>query len=284
MNDIFWSSQARLITSWRRDRFGFVFNDPRSFSKEPANAAVFPKIIEQLGPAGTIDESAMARLLYRFASSCTREEWKEVYRPVLARTERPAMTLGEYNQQCPPEFRIVPVRAAPFVPYDPKRHKLDGNWVYSPVPQFDGKRPERGFVLITHQGVEILSESFVPYQSDQSVDDLCLPDLGDESVDFLIEFVPDESMLMAIDLIPLNSEYPTSFRAGLLEDYHSHMDMDGILSISERFPFTNPEQAIDMYQERGFPRGLLCKQDCPYNESEIVIVNDKNFPREGKTR
>lgn len=109
----------RVFSPWNKDRIKFAFNDPSHYNNEGSvNPDVLVKILEQLGPSGTLSEKKMVELIEQFSSRCNRDEWKNFYQPVLQRRAWDGVTpFGTFNSILPgglyEKYQIKPFEVPP---------------------------------------------------------------------------------------------------------------------------------------------------------------------------
>lgn len=270
-----WESCKRLLMPNIKDRFGFAFNDPDYYSQTPVNPEVFGTILQHLTDTNGLSESNLLQLISKFSCRCTKDEWSNLYQPVLKRKRGHGLSIGMVNGVAPTEFMIKP-----FDPCALHTASVLSQGIFFPYHS----EWQRVFALVYPSGVEILNENFqfTDVVSAKPFQELC----QQRGVSYPLVFeclLDSNGETEVIDMFTLSmiKVWPYKFRYQLLEDSFSVIGDsaaehqiylgDGLNGGPDDVKGIQAE-----FTQRGYDTGMIFK-DLRYAYEHPAIITDEGL-------
>jgi hypothetical protein len=207
-----WAAGHRLLTPWKEDRVKFAFNTPTSFGDTPVDQQVFGALLHNITDPDGISESGLIKLVERFSASCMKQEWIDLYQPILQRKTDHGLVLGDFNHYVYDTEWQVSLLSRP----KPVLKHIEGTGFFY---AFNNDWMDI-YIVIFEDHVEIVDHNFatVPYDD---VAEACMVLCGDSNINYplIIETMCDGYELHLTDIVELDKVdiWPSSFRRDILE-------------------------------------------------------------------
>ena len=266
-----WLSISRCLTTWKSDRFNFAFNNPTVYG-DGLDTDVFKSLLEHLVDPEGLGEGQLATLIGAVARACTKDEWINLYQPILQKHYIKDSEVGGFNRICPHQYTIcLDIKATD--------NGSSGDVIGYCHPYPHWHRPK--YVVVFPDRVEFLNSQFVidiDYESPPLAIFQNIP-LDKDEYPMLLEFYPYDRELYLTDMISLLESKSTTTAVRLervAEVWMTHLRDEGIL-LGEAMVYTGPddiERIVTHFTSTGCKPmdSLLCKpMESSYNEGFYTI-------------
>ena len=100
----FWLGAHHGLTTFTEFKTGFAIQDPAAFG-DGVPEGVFATIVNAM-ETGKLTEDNLIMALSKFSHTCTEEEWRLWYNPILSKRLILPVTLTQFNKYCPEHLRV----------------------------------------------------------------------------------------------------------------------------------------------------------------------------------
>jgi len=269
-----WATGHRLLTPWIPDRVNFAFNDPVSFSDTPVNQQVYTALLENLINPDGITENGLVKLVEKFSLSCTMNEWKNFYQPVLQRKTDHGLLMGNFNHYVyDTKWKVTPIdRIKPII-----GNPQENGYFYAYNDSWSDV-----YIVIFKDHAEVVDHDFatVPYDDvAEAFTSLC----GHDAISYplVIETITEGYELYLMDIVEIDKVniWPTKFRREILEQcFMKVMETyeGSMIALGDGFYGGDKDLStiIDEYNNMGYsnmPMLLFKPESKPYNHPPLMV-------------
>jgi len=275
----FWLGAFYGLSVFTPYRHQVIAQNPSEYSTG-APDDVFGKIITAM-EQGKLSDVDYAAALTAFSKVCSENEWTQWYKPILEKNLELGISLDEFNEYCPSEFKVKLFEVPP---------RILLKEIKRPMPSFymepySGNGVEQIFIFVTKNNVRTYKADGTRFGMSLPKDFLKVAG-GDGPVVFEAALEGDLIVLRDVVLFSqvmrMELSAPCSVRMKVLNDvYHQYLASHKMLSLPEMYACEDsaPEESREMFSrfiEQGFLGAYIRPLDSRYyDDHSTVIVEPK---------